>query len=169
MPPLHKGTCRRLLKELVDNRKAADSKDHVYLQPLSESDLSLWQATLVPQSPSLYEGGKFHLSISLSSSYPIEPPMIRFVTPVCHPNVHATTGEICVDVLRTEWSPAWTLHAACLAVLVLLDNPDPSSPLNCDAANLLRSNDSRGYSSLVRTYTRMHAMGDAEVKALQPT
>ena len=34
----------------------------------------------------------------------------------------------------------------------------PDSPLNCDAGNLLRANDVRGYNSLARLYTTEHAM-----------
>ncbi|KAJ3220376.1 hypothetical protein HDU67_000043 [Dinochytrium kinnereticum] len=36
--------------------------------------------------------------------------------------------------------------------------PEPDSPLNCDAANLLRCGDHRGYNSLVKMYTRMFAV-----------
>ena len=68
------------------------------------------------------------------------------------------TGEICVDVLAARWSPAWTLESICLAIQVLLSEPDESSPLNCDAGNLLRCKDMRGYRSLVRMYTELYAM-----------
>ncbi len=34
----------------------------------------------------------------------------------------------------------------------------PDSPLNCDAGNLLRARDTRGYNSLARMYTIEHAM-----------
>ena len=133
-------------------------------------------------------GGRFHLHVRVPDNYPIAAPKIRFVTKVCHPNVNVRvrptsvrsqpwngvmltlptkcrrpfryqTGEICVDVLASRWSPAWTLQSICLAIQMLLAEPDESSPLNCDASNLLRAKDLRGYRSLVRMYTQLYAMG----------
>lgn len=69
----------------------------------------------------------------------------------------AQTGEICLDVLQSQWSPAWTLHSACTAVLALLDAPEPDSPLNVDAANLVR-HDHVAYASLCRLYTERFAV-----------
>lgn len=43
------------------------------------------------------------------------------------------TGEICLDLLKTAWSPIWTLASACSAIHQLLATPEPSSPLNVDA------------------------------------
>jgi peroxin-4 len=38
-----------------------------------------------------------------------------------------------------------------------MSDPAPDSPLNCDAGNLLRGGDARGYNSLARMYTTEHA------------
>lgn len=39
-----------------------------------------------------------------------------------------------------------------------MSDPAADSPLNCDAGNLLRANDTRGYNALARMYTVEHAL-----------
>ena len=75
------------------------------------------------------------------------------ITQVFHPNVHFRTGDICLDILKKEWSPAWGLQAACRAVLALLSAPDAESPLNCDAGNMIRLGDDIAFQTTARMYT----------------
>ncbi|KAI9502198.1 E2 ubiquitin-protein ligase peroxin 4 [Coemansia spiralis] len=149
---------KRLLKELQNIQREPPHDDIITLGPTSDENILQWRAVLRGPSDTPYYGGAFELRISISDQYPIQPPTLTFVTPVCHPNVNFGTGEICLDILKSRWSPAWTLASTCLAVHLLLSDPEPSSPLNCDAANLLRCGDTVGYNSLVSFYTRMYAL-----------
>ena len=73
-------------------------------------------------------------------------------TKVFHPNIHFKTGEICLDILKKEWAPAWNLQSACRAILLLLSSPEADSPLNCDAGNMVRAGDWAAYNSMAAMY-----------------
>jgi peroxin-4 len=90
-------------------------------------------------------GGTWLLDIHIPSTYPNSPPSIRFVTPICHPNVDFKTGEICLDLLKTSWTPAYTISTTTSA--------EPDSPLNIDIAQLFRQGDYVGAEALIRFYT----------------
>lgn len=148
---------QRLLKEhreLQRDSKKADSD--IALEPV-DGNLYHWNGTLRGPEGTPYETGKFRIDVVVPPSYPLTAPNFRFVTQIFHPNVHPRTGEICVDILQNAWSPAWTLQSTCRAIIVLLAHPEPDSPLNCDAGNLLRQGDNRGYRSLARMYTNLFA------------
>ena len=68
------------------------------------------------------------------------------------------TGEICLDILKREWSPAWSLQSACRAIVSLLNDPAADSPLNCDAGNMIRAGDLRAYNSVAKMYCIEHAL-----------
>jgi peroxin-4 len=57
---------------------------------------------------------------------------------------------VCLDLLKDNWSPAYTLEKTVEAVAHMLANPGIDSPLNVDVAALLRTGDAVGAESLVR-------------------
>lgn len=148
----------RLAKELKEC--ARDPDPTIALAPDGEN-LFAWTATLMGPKDTPFETGTFVVKMRVPDSYPLAPPKARFATKIFHPNVHFKTGEICLDVLKDQWSPAWTLHSVCRAILALMSSPEPDSPLNCDAGNMLRARDDLAYWSMARLYSRMHA-GAAE-------
>lgn len=93
------------------------------------------------------------LDIMIPTSYPLAAPVIKFVTRICHPNVHFKTGEICLDLLKTSWSPAYTISSTLTSIHQLLTSAEPDSPLNVDIAQLFRAEDQVGAEALIRYYT----------------
>lgn len=62
------------------------------------------------------------------------------------------TGEICLDLLKTSWTPAYTISSTIGAIHQLLAYPAPDSPLNTDIAALQRNGDTVGAEALIRYY-----------------
>lgn len=62
------------------------------------------------------------------------------------------TGEICLDVLGENWTPILGVVGALESVARLLGEPGTDSPLNVDAAALVRDGDAVGARGLVGFY-----------------
>lgn len=140
---------KRLIKEYGEIKKENDL--NIKISP-NEENLFNWKGKIIGPSGTPYQEIKFEITIKVPSTYPLTPPEILFKNTIFHPNIHPSSGEICLDILKTNWTPAWTLVNACRAILVLLSNPEPDSPLNCDAGNLLRNSDNRGFCSLCKLF-----------------
>lgn len=88
----------------------------------------------------VYEGGIFDLDIEIPPEYPYAAPKIRFKTFVWHPNISSKTGAICLDILKSEWSPALTIRTALLSIQALLSTPEPSDPQDAEVAKMYTNN-----------------------------
>jgi ubiquitin-protein ligase len=65
--------------------------------------------------------------------YPKNPPSISFMIPAWHANIYGG-GAICLDVLRDDkWSPMQDIDSVFSSLLLLLTEPNPSSPANSAA------------------------------------
>lgn len=147
----------RLMSEL---KGISSNPDPTITLEMEGDTIESWKAMVVGPEKSPYEGGRFHIKVHCPANYPMSPPTFTFVTKIFHPNVNFKTGELCLDILKTDWSPAWTLQYVCRAVIALLMDPNAESPLNCDAGNLIRSGDMRGFRSMARMYTQECALGE---------
>ena len=104
-------------------------------------------------------GGRFRINIVVPHNYPSAPPDMRFETPCCHPNINFKTGEICLDLFKGSWTPAYGLVSALEAVQQLLSTGgEPDNPFNIDVARLLRDGDYVAAEGLVRFYTGLYAI-----------
>jgi len=146
---------RRLQREYADIR--ADPPANCTAGPVSEEDLFKWEAMIFGPEDSPYHGGVFRLSINFPSEYPFKPPIITFRTKIFHPNINAA-GGICLDILKTQWSPALSISKVLLSILSLLTDANPADPLVPEIAALYKSNRA-AYEERAREWTRMYATG----------
>uniref|UniRef100_A0A8D3CR18 E2 ubiquitin-conjugating enzyme n=1 Tax=Scophthalmus maximus TaxID=52904 RepID=A0A8D3CR18_SCOMX len=123
--------------------------------PVGE-DLFHWQATITGPNDSPYHGGLFFLSVHFPTDYPFKPPKVAFTTKIYHPNINSN-GSICLDILRTQWSPALTVSKVLLSICSLLCDPNPDDPLVPDIAHTYKS-DRQKYNKLAREWTNKYAM-----------
>ncbi|ROW10842.1 hypothetical protein VPNG_05303 [Cytospora leucostoma] len=149
-----RGATRRLIKELDAWRsESRDEKGIERLGPASEDDLLAWEAVINGRGVGGgYDEGRWLLTIQIPTNYPLSPPQVRFATPVVHPNIALETGEICLDLLKAAWTPAYSVLETVRAVRGLLSYPEVDSPLNVDCAALLRGGDVVGARGLVELW-----------------
>ncbi|CAI6339488.1 unnamed protein product [Periconia digitata] len=122
----------RLQKELMDIM--TNPTPGITAFPSSEN-LTIWTATIEGPSGTPYEALVFKLSFEFPATYPYSPPNVLFKTPIYHPNVDFS-GRICLDILKDKWSAVYNIGTVLLSLQSLLGEPNNSSPLNGEAAEL---------------------------------
>lgn len=117
---------QRILKETQKLKN--DPMDGVSVERDSDNE-RYFKVIMNGPKESPYEGGKFNLQIYLPEEYPMVPPKALFMTKIYHPNIDFL-GRICLDILKTEWSPALQIRTVLLSIQCLLSKPNTADPLN---------------------------------------
>ena len=146
----------RLTRELTTLSSRDFVSSGVMAEPLVAGDLSRFRAFLHGPKDTPYEGGVWELDITVPKAYPFEAPKIKLTTLIWHPNISSQTGAICLDILKTAWSPALSLKTALLSISALLSAPEPSDPQDAEVAGqYLR--DRKGWEATARFWRDTYA------------
>uniref|UniRef100_A0A131YRA4 E2 ubiquitin-conjugating enzyme n=1 Tax=Rhipicephalus appendiculatus TaxID=34631 RepID=A0A131YRA4_RHIAP len=123
--------------------------------PVTSGNLFKWTATIVGPEETPYEGGVFLLDITFPEDYPFNPPMVKFTTKIYHINIVADK-VICLDILKTHWTPALTVSDVLLSLWCLLKEPYADDPADQEVAAVYKENRTL-YESTARKWTAEHA------------
>ncbi|XP_008158213.2 ubiquitin-conjugating enzyme E2 T [Eptesicus fuscus] len=131
------------------------------------------RAQIIGGANTPYEKGVFTLEVSIPERYPFEPPQIRFLTPIYHPNIDSA-GRICLDILKLPpkgaWRPSLSIATVLASIQLLMAEPNPDDPLMADISSEFKYN-KPVFLSNARQWTEQHArqkQGDEEVPGKPP-
>ena len=121
----------------------------------SGNNLFEWDGVIIGPTKTPYEGGMFRLKIYFPNDYPFKSPKVIFTTKIYHPNINSG-GIICLDILKTQWSPALTISKVLLSICSLLNDPNPNDPLEPQIAKQYVE-DKAKYEYIARQWTLQFA------------
>lgn len=98
-----------------------DPLEGIWAIPLDRNKYH-WQACIEGPAGSPYEGGKFYLYMQVPYTYPMTPPIVRFITRIFHPNI-SRHGDIGIDSIQHNWSLALTVGKVLISIQSLLTDP----------------------------------------------
>ncbi len=127
---------RRLLQDLKKIQK--EPVVGINASPRATSILT-WDAFIIGPEDTYYHQGVFKLLLEFDETYPQKAPKVSFITKIFHPNVYET-GALCLDIIQNRWSPSYDVQSILTSVQSLLNDPNPNSPANAEAARLYKDN-----------------------------
>ena len=113
----------------------SNEEDSIKVFPTS--DLSEWKAIIIGPPGCTYNKGMYLLYINFPTDYPFKPPKVRFLTRIYHCNV-SSSGSICLDILKENWSPALTIKKVLLGIQEIMANPNPDDSLESNISAEMR-------------------------------
>ena len=146
---------RRVKKELQEIERDINEGNLNISAGMVKDNIMHWTATIIGPEKTSFVGGIFKLDIKFDNDYPFRAPKFKMLTPIFHPNIN-TSGDICLDILKQQWSPAFTVTKVLLCISSLLADPNPDDPLNTDAATLYKTNRPL-YKQTVKEYVAKYA------------
>ncbi|KAJ5983554.1 ubiquitin-conjugating enzyme h [Penicillium waksmanii] len=116
-----------------------------------------------------FTGGHWKIHVELPDQYPYKSPSIGFVNRIFHPNIDELSGSVCLDVINQTWSPMYDMINIFEVFLPqLLRYPNPSDPLNGEAAALMMR-EPKAYEAKVKEYVSKYASKEAVDEAGEDT
>ncbi|KAJ3148306.1 Ubiquitin-conjugating enzyme E2 7 [Geranomyces michiganensis] len=154
------------LKRLMTEYKelTTNPPDGIHAGPITEEDFFTWEALISGPVDTPYEGGVFEATITFPKDYPLSPPVMKFVSPMFHPNVYSD-GTVCISILHPpgddphqyehaseRWSPVQSVEKILLSVVSMLAEPNDESGANIEACKMWREDRAR-FEEIVRANT----------------
>uniref|UniRef100_A0A3B0MRK4 Ubiquitin-conjugating enzyme E2 (RUB1 homologue), putative n=1 Tax=Theileria annulata TaxID=5874 RepID=A0A3B0MRK4_THEAN len=98
---------------------------------------------LIKPREGIYKDMKITFSFHIPNQYPNDRPKIYCTSKIIHPNILGTNadkckGAVCLNILREDWLPIYTIDTAIIGLVNLLIEPQFENPLDKFAANLLQ-------------------------------
>lgn len=151
---MNQGADRRLLNEL---KYFTDiQSDGVMGVPMDK--YGNWQGCILGPAGSPYEGGKFFIYLYFSEMYPFNPPTLRFVTKIFHPNV-SRHGDVGLDTIQHNWSVSLTILKLLISVQSLLTDPYTDVCME-PILGIMYEHDRERFERIARKWTRKYAMSE---------
>ncbi|CAH1785981.1 unnamed protein product [Owenia fusiformis] len=123
------------------------------------------EARIIGTDDTPYAQGVFKLEIHIPERYPFEPPKMKFVTPIYHPNIDSG-GRICLDSLKMPpkgaWRPALNVSTVLTSIQQLMNEPNPDDPLMTDISEEYQFNKGE-FLRKARQWTQKYAMEDSQM------
>lgn len=149
-----KADIQRIEKEMND-LKTSELVPVTKAERIDNNDL-LWKVVFEGPDESPYEDGIFTLKFIFPEDYPTHGPEARFMTPMFHPNVDASSdNHVCINLLNS-WDKNRTLEDVILGIYDILLNPLVKGAYHNDARQLL-DKDYDEYYDKVEEYTYKYA------------
>ena len=160
-----KFTLEILSKELERLQNADELGASVGL--VDDEDLFNWSVIFEGPPDTLYEGGFFKALMKFPEDYPNNPPEMKFVTEMWHPNIYPD-GKVCISILHPpgtdefneqetadeRWRPILGVESILISVISMLNDPNLDSPANIDAAKNFKE-DLEGFNKKVKKLTQL--------------
>ncbi|XP_013873359.1 ubiquitin-conjugating enzyme E2 T [Austrofundulus limnaeus] len=126
----------------------------------TEEQIDDLRAQIVGGEGTPYEGGVFSLEIKIPERYPFQPPKMRFLTPIYHPNID-NSGRICHDALKLPpkgaWKPSLNISTVLTSIQLLMAEPNPDDPLMADISSEFKYNKHLFFEK-AKKWTQEHAV-----------